>query len=92
MRVARTPYDYFGSTTLFITHTLTHTHTHTLTPHSHHTRTLKSIVIPELEAVPGGNVDFEVAVVSKCAFELRVAAPGSARASDTGVVWVSGRP
>jgi hypothetical protein len=49
------------------------------------------VLIPSLKALLGCDVDFEVAVVSKCPFELRVAAPGAQRASTAGVVWVSGR-
>ena len=51
------------------------------------------VLIPEFKALLGSDSDvaFEVTVASKCPFELRVAAPGEERASEAGVVWVSGR-
>lgn len=49
------------------------------------------VIIPEFKSFLHSNVDFEVSVSSKTPFELRVAAPGDPRASESGVVWVSGR-
>ena len=51
------------------------------------------VIIPQITSLLCDDVDFdiEVSVASKTPFELRVAAPGEAHASESGVVWVSGR-